>query len=112
MLLPLVLSAAWLLTSSVTSSQNLALCEVAAGLGIRGNITGWTCTGSLPTISVCAWEAVKCDGNVTEIWLANTGNYSITGTLSTFIGELASLKILSVVYSDLHGTIPSEIGKE
>ena len=95
------------------TTQDLPLCQVAAGLEIQGQVNGWTCNGSVPVTPVCNWDKVFCDvnGSVTQIWLNNVANYSITGTLSTFIGQLTSLRQLSVDFSDLRGTIPTEIGR-
>lgn len=56
----------------------------------------------------CQWHGVTCDenGNITDIILLNN---NLTGTISSGLGELSTLKTLHLGGNNLVGAIPTEI---
>ena len=88
------------------------MCDLARSLDFEGFIEGWSCLSDVPNVAICEWATVECDvsGRVAKFYLSDTVNVTVSGTLPTSVGQLLSLEALSITYSGLHGSIPTEIG--
>ncbi|KAL1818051.1 hypothetical protein ACET3Z_020625 [Daucus carota] len=61
------------------------------------------------SIHFCQWNGVKCSSQrVTELDLSSK---QLVGTLSSHIGNLSFLRVLSLYENNFHGLIPNEIGR-
>ncbi|CAN0288405.1 unnamed protein product, partial [Ectocarpus fasciculatus] len=98
-------------TATVPPTEQTALCDICAGAGLctAATVTGWRCTGGLPTTDVCGWTGVTCLSPPSVSQLVVTGK-GLTGTLSPSIGSLSSLTEINFGNNKLNGAIPSTIG--
>ncbi|MBP5977796.1 hypothetical protein HW132_35130, partial [Brasilonema sp. CT11] len=78
------------------------------------NGDGWHTTNpsgmkASPSISVCEWSGVTCDGDFRVIQIEL--NYAnLEGTLPASIGSLGQLRELHISANNIYGTIPASIG--
>ena len=89
-----------------------AICQLAAGFSpLPTTLSGtWQCdsTGA-PLYEPCTWEGVGCDPSCRIVAL-NLGNAGLSGTISSYIGQLTNLEGLSLYSNNIGGSIPPEIG--
>ena len=93
--------------------QEMGLCGLIAGTTVSTGYTEWFCTNGLPQDDPCGnglgpvWTGITCSSTViTEIdWSSS----SISGTLSSLIGNINSLLSIKLWSNKLAGSIPSSI---
>ncbi|EXC35166.1 LRR receptor-like serine/threonine-protein kinase FEI 2 [Morus notabilis] len=58
----------------------------------------------------CHWKGVKCDSKTKRVIYLSLSGRKLSGFLSSDLGKLGQLKILSLHDNNFYGTIPSELG--
>lgn len=119
--------------TAVPSSQDIGLCGLAAGLNwttIRGfaiPYRGWTCTSLGYATSPCTWTGVLCryesllnlqSTDQCDLCFVSGGSavtlnlhyLGLTGTISSLIGAITTLKAVRIDINSLTGTIAPDIG--
>ncbi|XP_078174355.1 LRR receptor kinase SERK2-like isoform X2 [Carex rostrata] len=95
-----------LLWHVMADKQGDALYDMKRKLNATGNqLSDW----NLNQVNPCTWNSVICDdkNHVTQVTLASMG---FTGTLSSRIGELDYLNVLSLAGNAISGPIPDTFG--
>jgi Leucine-rich repeat (LRR) protein len=95
--------------AAIPASERAALIALynAAGGGNWTNHTGWL--GAAGT--ECTWFGVRCTSDQSAVAELELYNNSLTGTLSSEIGNLSQLQRLSLFSNALSGPVPSTIGR-
>ena len=94
------------------SFQKTAMCQLAAGFSpLPPSLSStWKCDSSgNPLTEPCTWAAVACDP-LCRVTSLNLGNSGITGTLSSYVGQLTQLEGLFLYSNSIGGQLPFEIG--
>eukprot|EP01041_Mallomonas_annulata_P004176 gene4176-8300_t len=88
-----------------------ALCSLTNG---PTTISGWNCSVQGVSVkpicnsSTTSWTGIKCKGgSITEI---NLSNKHLTGSLSTSLGQIKSIEVLSLFSNSIQGSIPTSLG--
>jgi hypothetical protein len=103
------------LASSACPSSTLqrqSMCDLRNGFVVAGVSTApasWACTNRVPASEPCTWAGVVCDSACNFITF-NLGNAGIGGTLSSSIGNLATLQNIFLYGNSIGGSMPVEIG--
>ena len=114
MLGALVVAGALLHVGSACSDpvQGTAICQLAAGFSpLPSDLsTTWKCdsTGA-PLSEPCTWEGIACDPSCRIVAL-NLGNAGLSGTISSYVGQLTNLEGLFLYSNSIGSSIPPEIG--
>ena len=92
--------------------QQYAMCKVKEGMeGLT--LSNWVCDESGYPIDgnsgLCTWGYVSCDSNGLIVSINQYGK-QITGTISSYIGQVTTLTTLIFDKNHLAGSLPSEIG--
>ncbi|PIA61836.1 hypothetical protein AQUCO_00200083v1 [Aquilegia coerulea] len=104
---------AWIEGVSATLSPSGVNYEVVALMAIKSGLRDpYNVLESWDSYSVdpCSWRMVTCtpDGHVSVLGLPSQ---SLSGTLSTGIGNLSNLQSVLLQNNDIFGPIPADIGK-
>eukprot|EP00607_Mallomonas_marina_P007673 CAMPEP_0182416316 /NCGR_PEP_ID=MMETSP1167-20130531/582_1 /TAXON_ID=2988 /ORGANISM="Mallomonas Sp, Strain CCMP3275" /LENGTH=409 /DNA_ID=CAMNT_0024588969 /DNA_START=232 /DNA_END=1461 /DNA_ORIENTATION=+ len=83
-------------------------------LAVKDRQSGWKCDGDIPSTPVCVhgnkstWEGVTCeDGAIVKIRISHK---SLHGELPASIGDMQTLRYLSLFHTNIQGSIPASIG--
>ncbi|KAL1814880.1 putative receptor-like protein kinase At3g47110 [Daucus carota subsp. sativus] len=63
------------------------------------------------SIHFCQWNGVTCSSRRQRVTALDLSSQHLVGTLSSHIGNLSFLRVLSLYDNDFHGSIPNEIGR-
>ncbi len=84
-------------------------CDALVALYNTTNGDGWTDnTGWLTAADPCAWFGVTCEGG-SGVHVVLTRN-QLSGSIPPELGNLTSLRVLSLTGNQLSGSIPPELG--
>jgi hypothetical protein len=83
----------------------LSLIQSIAGETFVANQQGWD-RGT----SVCNWHGIGCN-NAAQVTRIDLTGYSLHGTLPPLLGQLASLRDLTLANCGLKGSIPTAIAR-
>eukprot|EP01041_Mallomonas_annulata_P005618 gene5618-11337_t len=102
------------LSFALTNNQDVIMCGLTASFNKNGQIHGWDCLDGHPVSPICSqssvssWAGVSCtDGYITKIRI-NHKNFNCT--LPDSIGQIHTLKSLSLFETGITGMIPKSIG--
>lgn len=101
------------LAACAPSSLDVGLCGLQQSLvwttrrGVPIPHYGWTCSLGLAD-APCTWTGVICSGGA--VVTLNLYYLGLTGSLSSHIGSLTSLRALRMDVNTLTGSIPSSLG--
>jgi hypothetical protein len=70
-------------------------------------MSDWVCDGT--DQNVCNWNGVGCNDDKMVYWISLIGS-SISGTLTTHIGQLSNLAHLILDANTINGSLPTELG--
>lgn len=78
------------------------MCDVSSGF--KNPPPSWNCSRNTALVPICQWEGVQCiNQSVTSI---NLSDRNISGTISSSIGDLTSLKLVKLSGNFISGSIP------
>ncbi|XP_051119564.1 receptor-like protein kinase HSL1 [Andrographis paniculata] len=103
LLITLLFSVPFLVTSQFSTTERDALLELKRGWGDSPAVHSWTASSS-----PCSWPEIRCsgDGSVTGILL---NNYNLSGNLTDAISVLVNLTVLDLGFNFFTGNFPPGI---
>eukprot|EP01018_Ginkgo_biloba_P028002 Gb_41584 [translate_table: standard] len=65
-----------------------------------------------PNINFCNWTGIACSLHEQRVVSLDLAGMGLKGSISSFIGNISSLRILNLSNNTLHGPIPLELGQK